>query len=68
MILHVLPVDGMTCQGCVRSLTRALQTLPGVTAVEVSLERAEARVQADPALATEAALRAAVLEAGFTLR
>ena len=68
MTLHILPVEGMTCQGCVASLTRALQTLPGVSRVEVSLERAEARVEADPAQAPEATLRTAVLDAGFGLR
>lgn len=68
MTLHILPVAGMTCQGCVASLTRALQSLPGVRTVEVSLERAEARIEADPALAPVAALRSAVLDAGFEPR
>lgn len=68
MTLHILPIEGMTCQGCVASLTRALQAVPGVSAVTVSLERAEARVDADPTLVPEAALRAAVVDAGFGLR
>lgn len=68
MTLHILPVAGMTCQGCVASLTRALQSLPGVRAVEVSLERGEARIEADPARAPEAALRSAVVDAGFEPR
>ena len=68
MTLHILPIEGMTCQGCVASLTRTLRALPGVSSVEVSLERAEARVEADPVEAPEAALHSAVLDAGFGLR
>lgn len=61
----VIKVFGMTCQGCVRSVTRVLQAVPGVAAVEVSLERGEAKVGFDPALADVARLRRAVEDAGF---
>lgn len=39
-----LAVQGMTCEGCVNSLKRALSRIPGVRAVEVDLERARAVV------------------------
>jgi copper chaperone len=58
-------VSGMTCQGCVRSVTRVLKALPGVEAVEVSLERGEAAVRHDPARTGVAALRKAVEDAGY---
>ena len=61
----VIKVGGMSCQGCVRNVTGALSAVAGVTAVEVSLERGEARVNFDPARTGVAALRAAVEEAGF---
>jgi copper chaperone len=61
----VLKVQGMTCQGCVKSVTRVLQALPGVEAVEVSLERGEAALRYDPAQATIEQLRRAVEDAGF---
>ena len=64
----VLEVDGMTCGGCVRSVTNVLKALPGVTAAEVSLEKSHAKVTFDPALADPAALRAAVEEAGYEAR
>jgi len=35
-----LKVEGMDCQGCVKSLTRMLSGVPGVSKVDVSLERA----------------------------
>lgn len=60
-----LKINGMTCQGCVRSVTRVLEALPGVTAARVSLERAEAVVEHDPARTSAAALRAAVAGAGY---
>jgi copper chaperone CopZ len=46
----VISVDGMTCENCVRHVKEALEGLTGVTAVEVSLEEGEARVQASGAL------------------
>jgi copper chaperone len=64
----VLEVSGMTCGGCVRSVTNVLKALPGVSAAEVSLEKSQAKVTFDPALANAAALRAAVEEAGYEAR
>lgn len=61
----VLKVDGMTCQGCVRSVTRVLQALPGVEKVEVSLEKGEAALAFDPSQTSIADFKRAVTEAGF---
>lgn len=61
----VLRVQGMTCQGCVRSVTRVLQELPGVETVDVSLERGEAAVRHDAGRVPVEALRRAVQDAGF---
>lgn len=61
----VIGVSGMTCQGCVRSVTSALSGLDGVSAVEVSLEQSQAKVSFDPASTNPAALREAVEAAGF---
>lgn len=57
-----LKVEGMTCDHCVMAVTKALQRVPGVERVEVSLERGEARVEggADPK-----ALLRAVEEEGY---
>jgi copper chaperone len=56
-------VDGMTCEGCVRSLTRAMaDKLPGAT-VEVDLARGHLTVTGD---ASEDQIRTAVERAGFT--
>jgi copper chaperone len=60
-----IKVAGMTCQGCVRSVTRVLQAVPGVEHVEVSLEKGEAELRFDPARAGAPEFRKAVEDAGF---
>lgn len=61
----VVKVTGMTCQGCVRSVTRVLEAQPGVERVEVSLERGEAVLRFDPARAGVDRFRRVLEEAGF---
>lgn len=60
-----LHINGMTCSGCVGSVTRVLAALPGVEEVEVSLERKQAQVRHDPARVDSEAFRRAVEGAGF---
>lgn len=60
----VIKVGGMSCGGCVKSVTNVLSALPGVKKAEVSLEKKEARVEHDPS-ATLAAMKQAIIEAGF---
>ena len=64
----VLKVNGMTCGGCVRSVSNVLKAVPGVTSAEVSLEKSEAKVTFDPAVANQAALRKAIEDAGYEAR
>jgi copper chaperone len=61
-------VDGMSCQGCVRGVTGALSKVTGVKSVEVSLEKAGATVEFDPASVQPAAIVAAIEAAGFDAR
>ena len=60
-----LKVNGMTCQGCARGVTRVLQGVKGVASAEVSLENAEAKVAFDPGQVSLAQLEVAVEEAGY---
>lgn len=60
-----LKVNGMTCQGCVRSVTNVLERVPGVSSAQVDLARGEAKVTFDPARATRGALKAAIEDAGY---
>jgi copper chaperone len=60
-----LKVEGMDCEGCVKSVTRMLSGVPGVASVEVSLAEARARVTYDPAKADVPAMKKAVGRAGY---
>ena len=60
-----LNVQGMSCQGCVGSVTRVLKAVPGVTDVTVSLKPATASVVYDGTRTSVAALKAAVEDAGY---
>ena len=65
---HVtLTIAGMTCGGCVNSVTRVLKDLTGVSQVEVTLLPPQAKVSFDESRATLDALSKAVHEAGFTV-
>ena len=59
------PVAGMTCGSCVNRITRAVRKLDGVTRVVVDLRRETTTVSREPALVSNAALAAAVAEAGY---
>ncbi|HUF20398.1 MAG TPA: cation transporter [Burkholderiales bacterium] len=65
METSVLKVGGMTCGGCVNSVTRVIQSIAGVQAAEVSLETAQAKVTFDPARTTLAQIRVAIEHAGY---
>ena len=60
-----LKVEGMDCQGCVKSVTRMLGGVAGVTGVDVSLAEGRARVTYDPAKSNVADMKRAVERAGF---
>ncbi len=48
-----------------RSVARVLLAVPGVTSADVSLEKGEARVELDPAVAGLAHLKGAIENAGY---
>ncbi|MDR2688983.1 MAG: heavy-metal-associated domain-containing protein [Azoarcus sp.] len=58
-------IEGMSCGGCARNVTRALEALPGVDTALVSLENATATIQYDPAHINADAIIRAVEATGF---
>jgi copper chaperone len=60
-----LKVEGMDCEGCVKSVTRMLAGVPGVEKVNVSLAEGKASVTYDPAKSDLAQFRRAVERAGY---
>lgn len=57
-----LQVQGMTCGACVRHVNQALNSVDGVTAVDVDLSSGRVRVDGNP---DNAAMIAALDEAGY---
>lgn len=62
----VLVIKGMTCGGCVAAVKLQLRKTEGVTAYEVSYEKAEAQVTYEPAKTTPEKIAASVSETGYT--
>lgn len=58
-------IQGMSCGGCVRSVTRVLEAVPGLQPLAVDVGKATVRI--DPDKATAEMARAAIARAGFTV-
>ena len=65
MKTDTLNIAGMTCGGCVRSVTNVLNGLAGVAKADVSLEKANAVVDYDAAKLNLDQIKHAIEEAGF---
>ncbi len=65
MQTETLTVTGMTCGGCTSKVTEALQAIPGVGEVKVSLSTGTATVQYDERTASPDQLKSALNGAGF---
>jgi len=61
----VLKVDGMSCDACVRSVTRKLSRVPGVASAAVTLKPGRAVVEVDDGQAGAAQLIHAVQQIGY---
>ena len=62
-----MSIEGMMCANCVRHVTKALEAVDGVTAVEVSLEDKNAVVTCAENV-TDEVLTAAVTEEGYEVK
>ena len=60
--MATVKIKGMSCQHCVKSTTTALKALPGISAVEVDLDKGEARYEGE---VDQAAVKAAIEKIGF---
>ena len=56
-------ISGMSCGGCVNSLTRVLKTVPGIERLKVEVGKASLRLDSDKA--STDTVKAAVERAGF---
>lgn len=58
-------VEGMTCQGCVRSVETKLSRVPGVASARVDLEARKAEVEYDDSRTNVDQMIAAVEQIGY---
>jgi len=56
-------ISGMSCGGCVNSLTRVLKAVPGIEPIKIEVGKAQLRLDADRV--TSQMVRDAVMRAGF---
>ena len=62
-----IPIAGMTCDHCVRTVSQALSAVPGVESVQVDLPGAWAEVTVDPSRAVFESLSQAIAAAGYSV-
>lgn len=67
MATVTLQVDGMTCQGCVASVTRVLMDIPGVANADVVLQKKAATVNFDSTKTNRNELKQAIEDAGYNV-
>lgn len=60
-----IKIAGMSCGGCVKSITEVLMARSGVAAAQVSLEKGEAQIDFDEQQVSRQELCALVEDAGF---
>lgn len=65
MTTTTLTVKGMTCDGCVRSVTKALTNVDGVQDALVDLKGQSATITYDDGKTNVSALKEAVEDAGY---
>ena len=66
MMMKTIKVKGMSCQHCVKAVTRALGEIDGIEQVRVDLDRGEATFEEVTAVSMEV-LRERIKKAGFEL-
>src|ERR1044072_701502 len=62
-----IPVHGMTCQSCVRSITNAVSSLFGISNIAVSLDNEEATVSFDSSKITKSTIIETIENCGFNV-
>lgn len=58
-------VEGMSCDGCVSAIKRALAAVDGVQDTDVNLATGEVKIQYDPQRAGTSSLQNAIRGAGY---
>jgi copper chaperone len=64
----ILRVEGMSCDHCVKTITKAAGELPGVKKVEVDLKGSTVSFMFDPAKTPLKTVEAAITDAGYDVK
>jgi copper chaperone len=60
--MYELQVEGMSCSGCVRSVTKSVQTVDSSAKVEIELASKKVRVDSQASLDS---VKSAIVDAGY---
>jgi len=63
----IIEVDGMSCEHCVKAITKTLEILSGVHTVEVDLKAKTVTVEHDPALAPIEKVKGEIENLGYDI-
>ena len=61
----VVKVEGMSCEHCVQSVTKAVTALPGVGGVAVDLKTGTVTVEHDPGITDVIKIKAEIEDQGY---
>ena len=68
VVKKVVKVEGMSCNHCKAAVEKAVLGLPGVSAAQVDLAAGTLRVEFDPGKTGLEDIKAAVDDAGYTVK
>jgi copper chaperone len=63
----VVSVDGMSCEHCVKAVTKAVTALPGIGGVAVDLAAGTVTVEHDPVQSPLGRIKAEIEEQGYDI-
>ncbi|MDR2655554.1 MAG: copper ion binding protein [Oscillospiraceae bacterium] len=67
MIKSIIKVGGMSCEHCVKAVTRAVSALPGIGGVAVDLKAGTVTAEHDPTQSSLDKIKAAIEEQGYDI-
>jgi copper chaperone len=63
----IIKVDGMSCEHCVKAITKAVSALPGIGGVAVDLKNKTVAVEHDPAQSPLDKIKAEIEDQGYDI-
>jgi copper chaperone len=63
----VLNVDGMSCEHCVKAITKAVSALPGISNVSVDLKAKTVSIEHDPVLSSLDKIKLEIEDQGYDI-